>query len=63
MEGKLIGRSSTRLLIPLAMITLTGLGLSVASAQTSSHSSQNPRSARFTRGMSEAVCLISDFGT
>src|SRR5262249_7890498 len=33
-----IGRSSTRLLIPLAMIALTGLGLSVASAQTSSQS-------------------------
>ncbi len=34
MEWKLIGGSSTLLLIPLAMIALTGLGLSVASAQT-----------------------------
>ena len=34
MRQKLIGRSSTRLLIPLAMIALTGLGLSVAGAQT-----------------------------
>ena len=49
MERKLIGRSSTRLLIPLAMIALTGLGLSVASAQTSSQS-QNTRSAAATSG-------------
>src|SRR6201987_3266166 len=38
MERRLIGSSSTRLLIPLAMIALTGLGLSVANAQTSSPS-------------------------
>jgi hypothetical protein len=38
MRQKLIGKSSTRLLIPLAMIALTGLGLSVASAQTSAQS-------------------------
>jgi hypothetical protein len=31
MGRKLIGRSSTRLLVPLAMIALTGLGVSVAS--------------------------------
>src|SRR5499427_9713804 len=43
MERKLIGRYSTRLLIPLAMIALTGLGLSVASAQTT-------RSAAATSG-------------
>jgi hypothetical protein len=49
MERKLIGRSSTRLLIPLAMIALTGLGLSVASAQTSSQS-QNTRSVAATSG-------------
>ena len=42
MQRKLIGRSSTRLLIPLAMIALTGLGLSVANAQTSAQS-QNTR--------------------
>jgi hypothetical protein len=47
MERKLIDRSSTRLLIPLVMIALTGLGISVASAQTSSLS-QNPRSAAAT---------------
>ena len=46
---KLIGKSSTRLLIPLAMIVVTGLGLSVASAQTSSQS-QNTRSAAATSG-------------
>ena len=33
-----IGRSSAPLIMPLAMIALTGLGLSVASAQTSSQS-------------------------
>jgi hypothetical protein len=49
MERKLIGRSSTRLLIPLAMIALSGLGLSVASAQASSQS-QNTRSAAATSG-------------
>jgi hypothetical protein len=49
MRQKLIGRSSTRLLISLAMIALTGLGLSVASAQTSSQS-QNARSAAATSG-------------
>src|SRR6516162_4295890 len=49
MEGKLIGRSATRLLIPLAMIALTGLSLSLASAQTSSQS-QNTRSATATSG-------------
>ncbi len=49
MKRKLIGRSSTRLLIPLAMIALTGLGPSVASAQTSSQS-QNTRSAAATSG-------------
>jgi hypothetical protein len=42
MERKRIGRFSTRLLIPLAMIALTGLSLSVGSAQTSSQS-QNTR--------------------
>src|SRR6516164_6279871 len=47
MGRKLIGRSSSRLLIPLAMIALTGLGVSVASAQTSS---QNTRSATATSG-------------
>jgi len=41
-EWKLIGRSW--LLIPMAMIALTGLGLSVAGAQISSQS-QNTRSA------------------
>jgi hypothetical protein len=46
MEPKLIG---IRLLVPLAMIALTGLGLSVASAQTSSQS-QNTRSAAVTSG-------------
>jgi hypothetical protein len=49
MERKLIGRSSTRLLIPLAMIALTGLGLSVTSAQTSSQS-QYTRNAAATSG-------------
>ena len=38
MGRKLIGRSSSRLLILLAMIGLTGLGVSVASAQTGSQS-------------------------
>jgi len=39
MNRNLIGRSSsTRLFSPLALIVLTGLGLSVASAQTSSQS-------------------------
>ncbi len=44
MEWKLIGGSSTLLLIPLAMIALTGLGLSVASAQTGLQS-QNTKAA------------------
>jgi hypothetical protein len=48
MERKRIGRSSTPLLIPLAMIALTGLGLSVASATSSQ--SQNTRSAAATSG-------------
>jgi hypothetical protein len=47
MEQKL--RSSTRLLIRLAMIALTGFGLSVANAQTGSQS-QNTRSAVATSG-------------
>ena len=49
MRQKLISKSSTRLLIPFAMIALTGLGLSAASAQTSSQS-QNTRSAAATSG-------------
>src|SRR5437588_2242453 len=49
MERKRIGRSSTRLLIPLAIIALTGLSLSVASAQTSSQS-QNTKTAIVTTG-------------
>jgi hypothetical protein len=50
MERKLIGRSSsTRLLIPLALIFLPGLGLSVAGAQTSSQS-QIVRPASATSG-------------
>src|SRR5580704_13471403 len=49
MEPKRIGRSSTRLLIPLAVIAVTGLSLSVASAQTSSQS-QNTTSAAATSG-------------
>ena len=49
MERRLIGRSLTHLLIPLAMIALTGLGLSVASAQTSSPS-QNARNVAATSG-------------
>jgi hypothetical protein len=50
MNRSLIGRgSSTRLLSPLALIVLTGLGLSVAGAQTSSQS-QNTRSAAATSG-------------
>ncbi|HEY2533612.1 MAG TPA: hypothetical protein VGJ20_37745 [Xanthobacteraceae bacterium] len=48
MKRKLIGRSSTRLLIPLAMIAL-GLGLPVASAQTSSRPA-NIGSAAATSG-------------
>jgi hypothetical protein len=54
MGRKPIGRSATQLLIPLAMVALTGLGLSVASAQTSSQSpiirSANARSAVATSG-------------
>jgi hypothetical protein len=49
MQRKRIGRSSTRLLIPLAIIAVTGLSLSVASAQTSSQS-QNTRRAAATSG-------------
>src|SRR3974390_702361 len=50
MYRNLINRcSSTRLLIPLAMIALTVLGDSVASAQTNSQS-QNSRSATATSG-------------
>jgi len=49
MDPKRIGRSSTRLLIPLAVIAVTGLSLSAASAQTSSQS-QNTRSAATTSG-------------
>jgi hypothetical protein len=49
-----IGTSSTRLLIPLAMVALTGFGLSVASAQTGSQSPTirpaNARSAVATSG-------------
>jgi len=45
MERKRIGRSSTRLLIPLAIIAVTGLSLSVASAQTSSQSQDTRRVA------------------
>jgi hypothetical protein len=49
MQQKLISKSSTWLLIPFAMIALTGLGLSAASAQISSQS-QNTRSAAATSG-------------
>jgi hypothetical protein len=53
-QRKLTGRSSTRLLSALAMIALTGLGLSVAGAQTSSQSPTvrpaNTRSAAATSG-------------
>jgi hypothetical protein len=49
MERKRIARSSTRLLIPLAMIALTGLGSSVASTQSSAQS-QNTRSVAATSG-------------
>jgi hypothetical protein len=54
MGRKPIGTSSTRLLIPLAMVALTGFGLSVASAQPSSQSPTirpaNARSAVATSG-------------
>jgi hypothetical protein len=50
MERKLIARSSTRRLIPLAMIALTGLGLSVAGAQTSLQRPANTGSAVTTSG-------------
>jgi hypothetical protein len=55
MNRNLIGRgSSTRLLSPFALIVLTGLGLSVAGAQTSSQSqiarSANTSSATATSG-------------
>jgi hypothetical protein len=49
MERKRIASSSTRLLIPLAMIALTGLGPSVASAQISPQP-QNTRSVATTSG-------------
>jgi hypothetical protein len=50
MGRKRIGRSSTtRLLIPLAIIAVTGLSLSVASAQTDAQS-QNTRRAAATSG-------------
>jgi hypothetical protein len=49
MERKRIARSSTRLLIPLAMIALMGLGSSVASTQSSAQS-QNTRSVAATSG-------------
>src|ERR1700719_3199658 len=49
MQRKRIGRSSSRLLIPLAIIAVTGLSFSVASAQTSSLS-QNTRRAAATSG-------------
>jgi hypothetical protein len=49
MERRLIGRSSTRLLILLATITLIALGLSAASAQISSQS-QKTRSAAAISG-------------
>jgi hypothetical protein len=51
MEQKLIGRSSTRFFIPVAMIALTGLGLSVASAQPSAR----PATARPAHAGSAAV--------
>ena len=38
MQRKLTGRSSTPVLVALAMIALMGLGLSAADAQTSSQS-------------------------
>jgi hypothetical protein len=49
MERKRIGRSLTRLLIPLAIIAVPGLSLSVASAQTSAQS-QNTGRAVATSG-------------
>jgi len=52
MRQKLIGRSSARLLIPLSMIALAGLGLSVAGAQTSSHT-QIVQPANATSGSGE----------
>jgi hypothetical protein len=52
MRQKLIGRSSARLLIPLSMIALTGLGLSAANAQTSSHT-QAVQPASATSGSGE----------
>src|SRR6516164_323479 len=54
MNRNLIGRSSsTRLLSPLALIVLTGLGLSVASAQTSSPTLRPANSATATSGSGE----------
>ena len=52
MERRLIGRYSTGLLIPLAMIVLTGLGSSVAGAQMGSHS-QVAQPASATSGSGE----------
>jgi hypothetical protein len=52
MRQKLIGRSSARLLIPFSMIVLTGLGTSVAAAQTSSHT-QIVQPANATSGSGE----------
>ncbi len=54
MERKRIGRSSNRLLIPLAVIALTGLGLSVADAQTGSQS-QPLRSASIRSAAATSV--------
>jgi hypothetical protein len=45
MARKRIGGSSTRLLIPLAIIAVTGFSLSVASAQTNSQSHNTGRAA------------------
>ena len=54
MSRNLINRcSSTRLLSPLALIVLTGLGLSVASAQTSSPTLRPANSATATSGSGE----------
>ena len=46
-----------RLLIALAMIALTGLGLSVASAQTGSQP-QNTRSAVASLGLRPHLCCL-----
>jgi hypothetical protein len=52
MERKLSARSSTRLLVPVAMIALMSFGPSMARAQTGSQS-QNARSAIATSGSGE----------